>query len=698
MSPVRVAFLAVMAILPLTFFAGGTTAGSYLQPEFRGLFGTVTAVSGNHPRAVARETDITLDTKSGTVEFTATPETQVRIPGFESASVDDLAAGDPVAVLLTGGRAVRILVQTNLPVGTRHFTGVVTSLDDDGIISLRNRQGAQITAPVLGDLPEIQIGELVTAVVEQGVASDGLVVTGLDRATASLERVTSALELAQRSEDLPNIRVLQQRLIGNSTIHLTTLREVFQKTEPTIGSALRQKLETSREAYASVLSRSGAGKPRAEVAGIVTSIDDPGQRIIIEPHGLDIVEVAITDRTSLWRVPAGLTNARAEIWLRGEPDTRSYVERFGGREIQITQLDVANRVRVWYELETGSATRILVLPGESLPSRLTDGLLSLALQGEAKGAIVGLNLNSPAPIVAIEDEISGIVIYLSVSPDSTIGSNGLPIELSSLLDTLVTTSYDPESLTIIELNQLTPADSQATVHGVVHSFISKVRPGNFLILTLEGQLKVFNHTENTVIKRDGRRVSINEVRLGDLVRPTTRYRVGNGEQDLVVLNLKSPETVPVRGTIRGITNGPDEGTVITLSNNWLELVSLLVTSDTKLTIQSMAIEIDGLAVGQRVLAGGYDPISTKAQQLVLAAPRSLPIQGEITAIDEGRSSITISSRRSDSIELFVLESTPTRIILRGNTDPGLNDLRVGQQVRIGFYDPNSLQAMRLVVN
>ena len=254
MSAPKVAILVALAGLLLAFLAGSVSAGSNLQPEAQGLFGRIMVVTEDHPRAVAGETDITLDTKSGPVEFTATVATRVRIPGFEAASVDDLTAGDPVAVLLAGGRAVSILVRTELPVRTRHFIGVVTSVDEDGSIVLQSREGELIITLTLGDLQGIQSGELVTAVIEQDPASGGLAVTGLDRASASLERIASALELAERSEAASNIEGLQQRLIGNSTHHLTTMKEISQNTVPALGRRVRQELEAAQEAYTSALS------------------------------------------------------------------------------------------------------------------------------------------------------------------------------------------------------------------------------------------------------------------------------------------------------------------------------------------------------------------------------------------------------------------------------------------------------------
>ena len=706
MSASKIAYLAALAGLLLAFLPGSVSGGSYLQSEAQGLFGTIRLVTGDHPRAVAGEIDITLDTKSGPVEFTATVATLVRIPGIDSASGDHLRAGDPVAVLLSAGTAASILVRTEVPLRTRHFTGVVTSVEEDGSIILQSREGQLISTIALVDLQEIRSGELVTAVIEQDPASGGLAVTGLDRASASLERIALALDLAERSKAASNIDALKQRILGNGTHHLTTLQEISQKSVPALGRRVGQELEAAEAAYGSALSRSGTTRPKLEVTGLVTSIDRSTQSIIIEPFGLDEVEITMTDLTSLWRVPAGVSEGTKESWLRGAPETRTYVRRFGGREIRFDQLDVASRVRVWYALETNSANRVLVLPGESLPDRQADALLSLSLQGVAQGSVTGVNLMSMPPIVTVQDELSGIELDLIVTAGSTITVETVPTELSSLAGASVAVSYDPASLSIIELDELTMANDEATVHGLVHSFISKVLPGNFSILTISAEILVFNHREQTVIRRDGRRVSINEVRLGDLVRPATRYRTETGagasgpgtEGDLVVLNLKSPVAAQVRGTIRGIADAPSGGTLITLSNDWLELISLLVTDNTQLTLRNATVGILDLAVGQRVVAGSYDPISSEADRLVLAAPRSVPIKGEITAIDESGSSITITPRRGAPVNLFVLESTPARIILRGNPEPMFGDLQVGQQVRIGFYDPGSLESLRLVIN
>ena len=162
-------------------------------------------------------------------------------------------------------------------------------------------------------------------------------------------------------------------------------------------------------------------------------------------------------------VPAGVSEGTKENWLRGAPDTRPYVRRFGGREIRFDQLDVASRVRVWYDLKAATATRVLVLPGESLSSRAADALLSLAFQGEARGGVPGVNLNSVPPVVTVQDEVSGMDLVLSVTPNSNITMESVSMEMSSLSGTSVAVSYDPGSLSIIELEELTPAAYEKTV-------------------------------------------------------------------------------------------------------------------------------------------------------------------------------------------------------------------------------------------
>ena len=675
-------------------------AGGSLQPESQGLFGTISRISGDHPRAVAGETDIILATGAGPVELTATPATMVRIPGLELTSVDSLLEGDPVAVLVSQGRAISILVRGSQPLRTGHFTGIVTSIDAEaGTISLQSPRGESIKAPWLTQPAGLMPGVLVTAVMEQDLSSGGLVITGIDAAQASLERLASAMEKAETAGASTEFEDLMQRMLSNSARQLTILVEANERLEHSLDGRMLQELASSLVSNRGTLSRFGVGEPKGDVTGIVTSIDLDRRVITVEPEGLRPVDVSIPGDTSFWRAPAGLLPHIAESWLRGGDNTQWYANEFGGRESRFQQLDLANRVRLRYSLDSGGATRVLVLPAASVQSSKTEVLLELSARGAAVGTVTSVDSDSLQPTLKIQDGISGRPLTLSVTPESELLEGRDTIAVSALTGTSVDVSYDPATMSVLKLNSRSPGDRRERVYGVVHSFIPKVAPGNFIILTNDGDLLPFNHTGDTVIIRDGRRVTISQVRIGDLVQPETAYLPGNGGgHGLVVLSLKSPRSAPVRGTIRGITNNSGAQTVITITNNWLELINIVVDGDTQLRKQGRQFTAGSLAVGQRVLAGEFDPISGLARSLVIGPHQSLHIRGEITAVDASRSTISITPSRGEPIQVFVSDSTAAKIILPGIPDPYFGDLRQGQNVRIGFYDPATNQALSLVID
>ena len=134
----RIPSLAILVTLPALMLSITAGAGfpSPAGQTVEGLFGTVASISPG-----PEVTLITIESEAGPVEISATTETQVRIPGQRQAIAADLTVGDPVAVRAaigneTGNVALSILVRPDRPVRTSHFTGVVTSLGEDGAIRL----------------------------------------------------------------------------------------------------------------------------------------------------------------------------------------------------------------------------------------------------------------------------------------------------------------------------------------------------------------------------------------------------------------------------------------------------------------------------------------------------------------------------------------------------------------------------------
>ena len=664
-------------MLPITTAGAGSPSPAGQTVE--GLFGTVSSISPGRELTL-----ITVESEAGPVEISATVETRVRIPGQRQAAAADLAVGDPVAVRAapdgeTGKLALSILVRPVRPVRTSHFTGVVTWLGEDGTVGIRDRQGNEIAATILSEISDLRLGEVVTAALDQDLPSQSLLITGLDRAADTLERIQAALEHAEQSQAADVLNALRRRLAENGALHLTILENASQQVAPSLRAQVRQEKDAVKNTYADALTRFRAGPPSMEVSGTISDIDGLRQRLTIDPRDLASTEVAVTSDSSIM---------------------------FRGRLLRFRDLDLGNRVVARYDLNTGAAVWITVLPGEVLGPKLANVLLPMARSGEIAGTVIAFDpLDPGAETITIEDRATGRPMELIVASDSLLLPGNEPDELGSLLELQVVASFDAESLSIIMLEELPLASDQSTVSGVVHSFIAKERPDNFSILTGQGEEDAFSHTADTVIHRDGRPASIIEVRLGDLVRPSTRFRVGaaagpsstGAERVLVFLDLKSPKPASIMGTIRGIAGSSQGGSEVTIFSDQSDVLTVALTAATQITRQGQPVTAAKLAVGQRVVNCTFDPISREAIALILEPSRTQQVRGEITALDETRMAVTITPRQGDPVELLVLESTPARITLRGNPSPRFSDLQIGNQVWIALYDPESSQAYMLVV-
>ena len=671
---ILVALSALM--LSITAGAGSTSPAGQIAV---GLFGTVSSISPGPELTL-----ITVESEAGPVEIFATTETQVRIPGQRQAMAADLAAGDPVAVRAapdggTGLLALSILVRPDRPIRTSHLTGVVTFLGEGGTVGIRDRQGNEIAATILNEIPDLRPGEVVTAALDQDLLSQSLLITGLDRATDTLDRIEAALEAAEQSQATDVLAALRGRLAENGARHLTILDNSSQQIAPSLRALVRREKDSVQNAYADALTRFRAGPPSMQVSGTISEIDGLRQRLIIDSRDLASTEVAVTSESSI---------------------------KFRGRPLPFRDLDLGNRVIARYDLNTGDAVWITVLAGETLDPKLADVLLPMARSGEIGGTVIAVDSrDSGAETITIEDRATGRPMELMVNSESLLLPGNEPDELGSLLELRVEASFDPESLSIIKLEELPLSSDESTVSGVVHSFIAKELPGNFSILTGQREVKTLSRTVDTLIHRDGRQVSINEVRLGDLVRPSTRLREGSESgpsslgtgQVLVFLDLNSPKPSSIKGTIRGIAESSQGDGQVTIISDRSDVLTVSLTATTQLTRQGEPVAATELAVGQRVVKGIYDPISGEAMTLMLEPSRTQQVRGEITAFDEDRMAVTITPRRGDAVELVLLESTPVRITLRGISRPRFSDLQIGIQVRIALYDPETFLAYKLVV-
>jgi len=556
----------------------------------QGLFGVVTSVSPS---------EIELQTSDGAVTLSVDDSTSVSIHGWKSPSVSNIAPGALVGVMIDGSLAESVMAVASRPVRTRHFTGIITgsqpaSSNINGSITLLDTSGRQITAMITDLFGPAPVGEVVTAVLEQDLTTGSLTATAYDRALSGAKRLDEALAMNQGIDSpqaTKNMTALRWRLAEHGVRNISMLlnSQPYEEWQDTVSAA--------EDAYAKSFSAHYIGVPSADVTGLVTSIAtslgaSSTKLITVQPASGQAVMVKLSDST-----PIAL---------------------FGER-IKSGQLDLASRITVRYAIEGNDANRVTIMAGNTLSRESSAQLAAIAGRGEAQGVLMNAGgLDSVVTIMVDRD--SGHQVSLQ-SAGAAIYRNGSPVALNPTMEgSNVFARFDPASYRLLELELVTPSFGEELVSGVVHSFIPKFADGNLTIRTPDGQMRSFTHRADTPIRRDGLRVSIHYVRPGDLVRPNTRVRPADGAGEIISLSLKTPEPGRVTGIIRGVTPGLGGQVQVTVSNIWLDLISLKVNSDTEITRQGRALGAQDLAVGQKIALASYDPVTLEAGSLALDPP------------------------------------------------------------------------------
>ena len=583
------------AILPVIFSDGG---------EASGVFGTVASVS---------PAELTLQTTSGQISLATDSETTVTIHGWGSPSVSNISKGTLVAVLTDGQHADSVLAVLTRPAQTRHFTGILAGIDDSGNLTLQDNSGRQITA-ITSEISDFigltSVGEVVTAVLKQDLATGDLTVTAIDRALAGAERLNAALALNQQIDSVQastNISALRWRLAEHGVGNLTMLVD-SQPYDATEGA-----LKGAGEFYAKVFSENQIGTPSADVTGLVTSIDSANGQITVQPVSGQPVMVKISANTPV---------------------------AFFGERVKSGQLDLASRITIRYSISGNNASRVTVMAGNTLSKVSAAQLAATAGWGEVQGVLTDVGPETQVTIMV--DRATGEQISLQTA-GSAVLRNGMTVKLDpSMEGSEVFARFDPISYRLLELESLTPARNEELVSGVVQSFIPKVADGNLTIRTPDGRLRSFTHNTDTAIRRDGLWVFIQDVKVGDLVRPNTRVRsLDGGEEkagEIIALSLKSAEAGLVTGIIRGVTAGLGGEVRVTLSNIWFDLISLKVDSKTAITQQGRTLGVQDLVVGQGISLASYDPVTLEAGVLALGPA---PGFGQGQQIDGQSAGITV---------------------------------------------------------
>ena len=664
-------------LLPLLFMVVTVvTASSPIlaqhQPQ-EGLFGAVIAVTTPSPGL----TRITLDTTTkGVQTVEAAENTAVSIPGRETAFAEDISIGDFLAVLTTGDRleALSILVKPEVPVTYAHITGSKVGAVGDQI-SIMDGDGNLITADLLFEGNGVDPAQVVTALVRQNLKTGGVSILAAEAAERKIERLNGALEMARDRRATENVQNLGNRMRAGITGHLTTLQEILNRVNPNIGFVFADALETSLQKYTSLTDSFGLDTPTVKLTGVIEDIDRAGGILFVTPREGPQVRLQLTEVTMIRDV-------------------------FGADALPI-MFQVGHSIVALYEPQTSRAHTINVT-FPTLEENLISALLPQVEMGELEGTVAEGTDPSAVPPVAVVRVASGRRVTLAVTPETRIVVEVQQSDLGRLAEAVgktVKVRYDPSALEALDIE--TFDSGQAFVSGVVKSFIPKfgvriprsTEPGNIAVTTPSGETITLDITEDSVIQPEGQRLDRGAIKLGDLVRPTSRYNAETHQVQKLV--LKAPQLV---GTIRGKATTSRGRDYLTISTDQLNLVTVSVPSSTAVTRRGEQTGFADIQVGERVISGRYNPLALQALELAVLPPKAHRSTGTISSLDQQFFILNMTPTEGGPLKLLV-PTKPGIITRDGNPKASFNELEVGDKVLVAFYRPvGPKEVLRIVVS
>ena len=630
-----------------------------LQDE--GVLGLVTNISTPLPGLTV------LSVASGTkLQDVDVEETvSVEVPGRQTSTAADVSVGDLVSILAketTGNlRALRVLVVPDAPVVHAHFTGVAVGRTNEPV--LMDANGNRITPDLLAQGKDMSFGSVVTALLFQNLKTGRLSILDLEAATSKTERLLEAVRAATEAGAASNRENLLQRLSDHATGHLTTLQETLNRVQSGVGMILTDVRDRTLQRYGTLLDDAGVGNPKLKVTGVIERVDRVENSVMITPREGPPVSVVVTS-----------------VRLFGE------VSRIGN-------LESGQRVEAVYEPESAKGSIDVIFP--RLPEHLTGSLLDQVAEGELEGTVISVEASKITIRLA-----TGRTTTLAVNPSTKVRVREQVAGVGDLVTAVpVKVRYEPATTEALEIDTFDDRPDQQFVSGVVKSFVPKKRfglripgaqqDGNILILRPGAQPLVLNVTDVTTIERDGLRLNVAAIKVGDLVRTVSVF--DSRTRELRMLSLKPPQ---LRGTIRSTFTTLIGNDYLTVSSDRLELITVQVTRQTRITRDGREVTFASLAAGQRVVAGEYDPLGLAAFRLDTAAASVLTGAGTISALDPSKSILTVRPVVGGPLELIVPDK-PGITTLNGQP-AALGDLSVGDKVVAVLYR-RDLVVVELVV-
>jgi hypothetical protein len=231
---------------------------------------------------------------------------------------------------------------------------------------------------------------------------------------------------------------------------------------------------------------------------------------------------------------------------------------------------------------------------------------------------------------------------------------------------------------------------ESFVSGVVSGSVEKARI--ISVTSTDGTTLTAHIVEDAPIWRNEHRVTIAEVRIGDVVRPTTRYNAST--QEILSLSLRSPTLVNIEGVVVGKSSSNDDK-YLTISTSALDMIRLRIPTIAITKRDGQRIGFEDINVGDIVSSGGYDPSTMEAASLNMESAPVLKTRGTITAVNIIARTFTVEPLEGDPVTLhFTLDTEAEK---NGASDTPINALIAGDILVSASYRSDSDEVIKMTV-
>jgi len=597
-----IALIITALLIPLG--AGAASAATSVDAgQQEGLFGKVLKIGSN---------TLVLETSNGEVQLVVTDGTRIKVPGLESASLDDIFVEDRIAVFAeiteNGYEAIEILKIPSKPARYVHIIGVVEDVSE-GTATIVDRDGNTFTLELPEDAPPIEPGAVITAVNRRDLHTGRMVPRALTRLTHVVQRLEQHItELTQRIHELEGrlsdqnlaqeqLHRIERMIQENGDRKLSALESAISVADDSTKVRLAEALEQAGSDLRETALRLGVRPPYVKVAGFITNVNVDRGVITVVVSSERELDVLITDDTEI---------------KTGHGDPAS-----------LRDLEPRIHVVVGFNYATKEAITIIVNP-------LDEPL-------DAGGEVISVDPDASKVTILVTHRGE---LTLNVTQDTKIQKNGAEASVRELgPGDIVKVRFIPVSLTALNITAWSPR--AVVIKGVISGLAQAAGDGFPKVTVSTPGLRphTLNVTRSTSITKDGHPSSYDNLEIGVL----GSFQFDPATSNAVTINVHSSDEVQVSGVIRAFDTTSRPATMVISGSD--RAVGLTLHLDASTQMEKNGHEgasLGDLAVGDLVVAF-YNSTTLLASKVVAKSPLAARVvvegiltrkEGNVWIVDE----------------------------------------------------------------